>query len=345
MYTISTKLLTSKLGNALASKKLLSAILVISLAFGAIILALQLNSVSELATKSKTIDQQSQELQRYTTIVATQKQEIVDKAAQLQQLDAQIDILSSEIVSREEEISANSQEAESLSASLAAQQTDLKELQAQLHNLQAEIGLLQAKIQSNEKYIANLTGRMGLAQQGGRVQVSHYGLGVTEEDKGIVFPIEIEIVSLGSGSISLDVSDVQYESSFQNAVRTAAAVASEYTGESISDKDIIVRFINNNTAGEVVRVDGSSAGAVITAMMIAGLSDKELNPSVLVTGTIKPDGSISNVGGIEDKINAAAAFGAKMMLVPESQESKISGMLIVGVSNIKEVMKYLVVSS
>ena len=338
-------MLTSKLGNAFTNKKLLSISLVISLAFGAITLALQLNSVSELVAKSKTIDQQSQEIQQYTTIVATQKQEIADKATQLQKLDAQIDTLSSEIVSSEEEISAKSQEAESLSASLTAQQADLKELQAQLHNLQAEIGLLQAKIQSNEKYIADLTGKVDLAQQDGRVQVSHYSIGVTEDGKGIVFPIEIEIVSLGSGSISLDVSDVQYESSFQNAVRTAAAVASEYTGESISDKDIIVRFINNNTGGELVRVDGSSAGAVITAMMIAGLTDKELNPSVLVTGTIKPDGSISNVGGIEDKIDAAAAFGAKMMLVPESQESKISGMLIVGVSDMKEVMKYLVVSS
>ncbi|HXG06750.1 MAG TPA: hypothetical protein VNI77_05415 [Nitrososphaera sp.] len=48
----------------------------------------------------------------------------------------------------------------------------------------------------------------------------------------------------GRGSIAVDISNVQYEPTFQEAVRTAAAVASEYTVP-VSDKDIIVRIIND----------------------------------------------------------------------------------------------------
>ncbi|HEX2614333.1 MAG TPA: hypothetical protein VHL10_02490, partial [Nitrososphaera sp.] len=216
----------------------------------------------ELARQSSVIDQQSQEIQQYTTATASQKQEIAEKTEQLRKLDQQIDILSSEIVLKEEEIATKSQEAESLRVSLAAQQGDLKELQVQFQSIQGEIGLLQAKIKSNEQYIADLTHQMEVAQQGERVRISHYGLGVTEDNKGIVFPIEVEIIDSGSGSVSVDVSNVQYEASFQSAVRTAAAVASDYTGVSISQKDIIVRFVNNlDDGGKLVKIDGPSAGA------------------------------------------------------------------------------------
>lgn len=333
-------MLASKIGNAFANKKLLSASIIASL-----IAAVTGGMSLELARQSSIIDQQNQEIQQYTTTTASQKQEIADKAEQLRKLDQQINILSSDIVSKEEEITTKSHEAESLSAALAAQQGDLKELQAQFQSIQGEIGLLQAKIKSNEQYIADLTHQMEVAQQGERVRISHYGLGITEDNKGIVFPIEVEIIGSGSGSVSVDVSNVQYEASFQSAVRTAATVASDYTGVSISQKDIIVRFVNNlDDSGKLVKIDGPSAGAVITAMIIAGLSDKELSSSTLVTGTIKPDGSIGSVGSIEDKISAATGFGANVVLVPDSQEPQSSHILVIGVSNIEDVMKYLVVS-
>jgi hypothetical protein len=333
-------LLASKIGNAFANKKLLSVSIIASL-----VVAITGGMSLELAHQSSIIDQQSQEIQQYTTTMVSQKQEIADKTEQLRKLDQQINTLSSEIVSKEEEIATKSHETESLSAALAAQQGDLEELQAQFQSIQGEIGLLQAKIKSNEQYIADLTHQMEIAQQGERVRVSHYGLGITEDNKGVVFPIEVEIVSLGSGSVSVDVSNVQYEASFQTAVRTAAAVASDYTGISISQKDIIVRFVNDIDDGsKLVKIDGPSAGAVITAMIIAGLSDKELSPSTLVTGTIEPDGSIGSIGSVEDKVNAAIGFGASVVLVPEPQESRSSHILVIGVSDIDDVMKYLAAS-
>ena len=174
-------------------------------------------------------------------------------------------------------------------------------------------------------------------------RISHYATGVIG-DKTVVFPIEVDILNHGTGAVSVDLTNVEYEIAFQTAVRTAAMVASNYTRLSISDKDIIVRIVNDDNS-KVIKIDGPSAGAVITALIIAGLTDKVLNDSVLVTGAINPNGSIGQVGSIGSKTDAAIGFGAHELLVPQSQEFKSSNIFVIGVSGIQQVMKYLTVSS
>jgi ATP-dependent Lon protease len=92
--------------------------------------------------------------------------------------------------------------------------------------------------------------------------------------------------------------------------------------------------------GSLVKVDGSSAGALIAGMIAAGLSDRDIDPSVLVTGTISQDGKIGRIGSLEEKTDAAATFGAKTVLVPKSQEFESEQVLVIGVSDIGELMNY-----
>ena len=63
-----------------------------------------------------------------------------------------------------------------------------------------------------------------------------------------------------------------------------------------------------------------------------------------MTGAINPDGSIDRVGNIDDKVSAAATFGANVIIVPETQEYRSKGILVIGASNIHEVLKYIVAS-
>jgi PDZ domain-containing secreted protein len=93
--------------------------------------------------------------------------------------------------------------------------------------------------------------------------------------------------------------------------------------------------------GEPVKVDGTSAGAVIAAMMAAGLAEKEIKSTVLVTGSISEDGTVGRIGSLEEKIAAADTFGADTLLVPESQEFESDLMPVIGVSNIDELMEHL----
>lgn len=72
--------------------------------------------------------------------------------------------------------------------------------------------------------------------------------------------------------------------------------------------------INTNNVG------GPSAGMMYTLALIDLLSEGDLTKGHVVagTGTIEADGSVGGIGGIRQKVVAAEAAGADVMLVPES---------------------------
>lgn len=105
---------------------------------------------------------------------------------------------------------------------------------------------------------------------------------------------------------------------FQTSARTAVSVAEKITNIDLSKKDIIFSVSSQN-AQDLQAVDGGSAGGAMTVLLISDITGKPINSTVLMTGTIEPDGSIGKIGGAEQKAEAAGAFGAKTFLVPEGQ--------------------------
>lgn len=69
------------------------------------------------------------------------------------------------------------------------------------------------------------------------------------------------------------------------------------------------------------RIDGPSAGALMTIATLAAILGDEIPADFAMTGTINPDGSIGPVGGIPQKIDGAAKDGVKTVLVPAGQRS------------------------
>lgn len=67
------------------------------------------------------------------------------------------------------------------------------------------------------------------------------------------------------------------------------------------------------------RIDGPSAGALMTIAVLAGYLGDEVRDDAAMTGTINPDGTIGPVGGIPHKIQGAAENGKKLVLVPGGQ--------------------------
>ncbi|WHZ22425.1 MAG: putative ATP-dependent protease [Nitrospira sp.] len=66
--------------------------------------------------------------------------------------------------------------------------------------------------------------------------------------------------------------------------------------------------------------DGPSAGAVMTVGFAALLKGDRIQRGIAMTGTIAKDGTIGPVGGIPDKIRAAAREGYRTVLIPEGQQ-------------------------
>ena len=66
-------------------------------------------------------------------------------------------------------------------------------------------------------------------------------------------------------------------------------------------------------------IGGPSAGAIMTTATIALLENWTLDENTIMTGMVNPDGSIGPIGGIPQKIDAAASVGATRFLIPEGQ--------------------------
>ena len=66
-------------------------------------------------------------------------------------------------------------------------------------------------------------------------------------------------------------------------------------------------------------VGGPSAGAAAAALTVAALDNAQLNPAVTLTGTINSGGLIGQVGGLQNKLEAASKAGLKKVLIPEGE--------------------------
>jgi len=68
-------------------------------------------------------------------------------------------------------------------------------------------------------------------------------------------------------------------------------------------------------------IDGPSAGMLTTVAVLALLRGDSLDPSVTMTGTVNPDGTVGPVGGIPEKIVGLADLGIKTVLIPTGQRN------------------------
>lgn len=140
---------------------------------------------------------------------------------------------------------------------------------------------------------------------------------VDQNGKGVATELEVAITE-GDGKILVNIINLLFWVDTQNSIRTAEGVAREITGMDMSGYDIRYSIASNASV-----VEGSSAGAAITIATVAAVKGVELNPDVMISGTIDSDGNIGPVGGILQKAEAAKEKGATVFLVPPGQSVDI----------------------
>ena len=139
--------------------------------------------------------------------------------------------------------------------------------------------------------------------------------------EGLVMNITVDIRD-GRGLVLVN-TEIPAGVDFQTSARTAVRVAQQHANADLSGKDIIFSITSNGdneeSEEELRAVDGPSAGAAMTLLLISELQSKEIDGTILVTGTIEPDGTIGAVGGVPEKALAAGEYGAKTLLVPSGE--------------------------
>ena len=80
---------------------------------------------------------------------------------------------------------------------------------------------------------------------------------------------------------------------FQDAANTAVYVAQKRTGVSLAGSDVIFSI---EAEHQISSVDGPSAGALMTLIMVSALENQPINPAITLTGSMDKDGNIGAVG-------------------------------------------------
>ncbi|UCD04476.1 MAG: hypothetical protein JSW73_02485 [Candidatus Woesearchaeota archaeon] len=138
---------------------------------------------------------------------------------------------------------------------------------------------------------------------------------INTRGEGMLLDLEVAIMP-GSGRLLTDIENLLFWVDTQKSIKTAKIVAEKVSGIDTSNMDISYTL---RAAGNTSAVGGGSAGAILALSTIAVLKNKQLNYSIIVTGSIDENGTIGQVGGIESKIEVAKKSGATLFLIPKGQ--------------------------
>jgi uncharacterized protein len=141
---------------------------------------------------------------------------------------------------------------------------------------------------------------------------------VDQNGRGVATILDVQAVR-GYGRTLTNIDKLLFWTDTQNSIRTARSVAENITGINLSNYDMIYTIKANATV-----IEGASAGAALTVATVAALEDREINTSVMMTGTINHDGTIGPVSEILAKAIAAKSVGANLFIVPLTQSTQIT---------------------
>jgi len=142
---------------------------------------------------------------------------------------------------------------------------------------------------------------------------------VSENRTGIVTNVLVQVMP-GTGRILTNIDKILFWADTQDSIRKATKAAERHLDMNISEYDLIYTI----TADAAV-IEGPSAGAALAITTIAALENREVNQSVMITGTIDEQGNIGKVGGINEKVGAAISNGVELFFIPKGNVPTISG--------------------
>ena len=124
--------------------------------------------------------------------------------------------------------------------------------------------------------------------------------------RGITADLYLKITP-GTGNVFIETEPVT-KLDTRISTKLAKDIACESMGIAVNcdSNDFFFRIEANASL-----VGGPSAGAAAAAIAVAAVEDAPVKSSVAITGTINSGGLIGSVGGLKEKINAAAGEGLR----------------------------------
>lgn len=135
---------------------------------------------------------------------------------------------------------------------------------------------------------------------------------------GVTLPIEVRLVPAGKGELIMtgSLGDVMKESAeiALSVVRSKGAKKDEKT-------DVHIHVPEGATPK-----DGPSAGIALACALLSAFEGKKPRDSVAMTGELTLRGKVLRIGGLKEKLLAAARAGIKTVLIPSGNAPELSEM-------------------
>ena len=141
-----------------------------------------------------------------------------------------------------------------------------------------------------------------------------YIVAVSSNGEGVTGNFTVTIHYPGHGRVYISTSPASMIDT-QGSARIAAFAASLLAGEDMTRLDFYYSIESDS-----IIIGGPSAGFAMALATLLALKGKKCTRTFAVTGMIQPDTSIGPVGGLKEKLEAAAKAGAKLFIVPAGQE-------------------------
>lgn len=159
-------------------------------------------------------------------------------------------------------------------------------------------------------------------------------------DTGRVLPVIAAAVP-GKGEIT---ATGQLKEIAQESVKNVSAVVKAVTGKDVKSMDIFVQFV-----GTYGGVEGDSASVSIATALVSAMEEIPVRQDVAMTGSLTVRGDVLPIGGVTQKIEAAAKAGIKTVLVPQASldnvntEPEFKDVIVIPVRTIYDVFKHALV--
>jgi len=168
---------------------------------------------------------------------------------------------------------------------------------------------------------------------------------VVSENEGGIFVLHVE-TRPGNGTIYTSINP-RIGFSTQESEQAAVDYAFSQSGMPRNECDVFFSMRGDFGSN---KIDGPSAGGAMSIAVKAALTNRTIRRDVVMTGTISPEGSVGEVGGIIEKALAAKGKGATYILVPKmmfhealllSSVSSKGGFAAIEVANFSEAERIL----
>jgi uncharacterized protein len=142
---------------------------------------------------------------------------------------------------------------------------------------------------------------------------------------GAVLPIKVTLLTPGDGRAYV-AGVPEAGEGFGPSAQIALYVAARYSGRPYTNYTALLRVLASDA-----QVGGPSASGYITVALFALMNNLTLRGDMAMTGIILPDGLVGPVGGVSQKVSAAAEKGIKTVL----------GMRVVEIGTLEDAIYYL----